>query len=496
MDNEQLSKTSSLTISALYEGIKDALSIKKSLDTTQDSLLSSIIDLEILIEFVLIDLFVCQKSVLQTKGGYESRFHTKNLLAVISEGYKLIYGFGKQQKKSIWQKLKPFLKDINNEKVKTRYIRLGNLMKEYGEKYIDHDLRNLTFHYDENMMKVYKRTADINNIDKIIQNVIKFTEILNYMMKFVQDLYRFCDWTNIKKENLEIPSIPLLGQVHSILLNVFDKNGKFLAVLNTILNNDAGKSLDKLSVTGRTLEKARDFINSNIHQKDMPEFGNMIVLQNLVMLIQFMQLDLACVLHAWLYSDNGVEGAMILRRIMVIKVAVLTHLYGYNDIEREKSIWSYCKEMTHFEDYKLLAESKKIENRLRKLTLDDKDKEKRNIYVHYVTGNIQKNISSIAKSIEELDGFKLLKDLQEMAILSKDLQVYSKHLMNSLADNEQKQRENSYKELLVKSRKFEKIIRSSHLEEKYKNEFIQQSRQMVEFFKNPIKGYSFNSIVR
>lgn len=490
MKIEELIDNVSSFIPELYKALEREIALKNSAIGSEDSLITHIRDMEIAVDFVLVDLGVSIKAVAQVKGAYEGRFHTKNLLAVLSEGYKLVYGFGNRRNKSIWGCLKKDISRFNGGKNLIVYNEITSLLNDYGDSHLDQDLRNLTLHYDDDMMKVYNKTVDIYSIDEACRNAIGFIDILKRMMEFGLDIYKEIGIAHVLLDvnEFQFPTYPLDNdRLHEVFKRVIDKDGKLENGLKTFLTTNAGKSLDTLAGTGKSIERIKGKIKELKLDDDIPEIKNVYVLGNLQMLIQFMELDLACVLHSWFNSQSEVEGVMTLRRITIIKVAVLTHLVGYEENERERSIWSSVKAMIPLEDDSLTSERIQIENIFSKLVDSKKDRDERNIYVHYIVGSKQTKLTSIADSIEHLDFFKTIKDLQLMVQLYSKIQSFSKHLMDSLGERAHNQSVESTNALLDKNNKIRNLVLMSEMDEKDKEDFLARINKMDEFIKDPLK---------
>lgn len=475
-------------IPELYKTLKLQIAIKRDSNSKELPVISHIRDMEIAVDFILVDLGVSIKAVAQIKGAYEGRFHTKNMLAVLSEGYKLIYGFGNKRRKSVWGCLKKDIVMYKNGYYLSRHNGITTLLNNFGENNLDPNLRNLTLHYDDNMMNVYQKTVSIYNIDESCRKAIDFFDILKRMMEFGNDIFRNIEVENNILDNKSVvyPSYPLDNdRLHRIFKNIIDKDGRLENGLKSFLSKSAGKSLDIVAGTSKSIDKIKNKLEE-LKLENVPEIRNLYALNNFQMLIQFMELDLACVLNSWLNSNSEVEGAMTLRRITIIKVAVLSHLIGYEDDEKQRSIWSNIVKLIPPNDNSLITEAEQIEIDLSKLVDSKNDKDERNVYVHYIVGSKQTKLTSIADSIENLDFFKIMRDLELMVMLYPKLRDFSKHLMDFLGEQAERQRIESTNSLLEQNNKIRDLIKSSNMDENDKKHFLIQTDKMDEFIKNPL----------
>lgn len=491
MKIEELIETTASFIPELYKTLKLQIAIKRGSKENDAPIISHIRDMEIAVDFILVDLGVSIKAVAQTKGPYEGRFHTKNMLAVLSEGYKLVYGFGNRRKKSIWRCLKKDIVKYSNDEFISRYNNITTLLNNFGDSHLDPDLRNLTLHYDDNMMNVYKKTVSIYNIDDSCHSAIAFFDILKKMMEIGNDIYKDLGIEQILYDNKAVLYLtyPLDNdRLHSIFKNVIDREGKLESILRNFLSASAGKSLDVAAGTAKSIEAINNKAKELKLGNNIPEIKNLYVLNNLQMLIQFMELDLACVLDAWFNSNSEVEGVMTLRRITIIKVAVLSHLIGYEQDEKQKSIWSSILKFIPYEDNTLVSKAKQIEEDLYKLVDSKNDRDERNVYVHYVVGSKQTKLTSIAESIEHLNFFKIMRDLEMMVLLYSKLKSFLNQLMDSLGEKARNERIKSTNSLLAQNNKIRELVQSTKMDEEQKNNFLKQIDRMDEFIKDPLKG--------
>lgn len=489
MNVDELIKATASFIPELYKAMKREIALKKSSNNKKSSLLSHVRDMEIAVDFILIDLSVSIKAVSQVKGAYEGRFHIKNLLAILSEGYKLVYGFGNRRGKSIWGCLKKYISKYEGGKHLSRYNEITSSLDGFGTTHINQDLRNLTLHYDDNMMKVYQGTANIYSFDEACCNAMAFMNILKKMMEFGIDVCKGLKAEPMDVKEFQIPTYPLYNdRLHGIFKKVIDKDGGLENNLKSFLTTNAGKSLDRIAVTCKSIERIKAKAKELKIANDMPEMKDLYILSNLQMLMQFMELDLACVFYSWLISTSGIEGVMILRRITIIKVAVLSHLVGYEENEKQRSIWTLIKAMIPPEDKSIVNEVEQIEEAFLKLVDNENDRRERNVYVHYIEGSKQIKLASIADSIENLDLFKTIKDVQLMVQLYPKIQKFSKHLMNLLCEQAHARSIESTNALLTQNNKIRELILISKMEDKDKNVLLAKIDDMGEF----IKGLSNN----
>lgn len=426
---KELIDNSSNLIRDMYACLKSDILTLKQLEvrkSKQRSILCK--QLSIAVNYSLMDIGVSVKALIGSELAYEKRFHLKNLKASISESYKLIFSFGKARKKSIWNKLGIELKDTNQVIVKL-YNRITAELNDFEKSHINQDLRNLTLHYDENMMRVYEATVNINNEDTEMKSLCEYLDIL-LSMRFLVTLI---------ETNEEIPTSPqpilISPQVimNSDFEQLINKDGKLMeAVVNAI--EEAGKRIDSFADMNKSFQRIQTFIDLQAPIRvPFEELTNLKTLINAQMLLQFMIGDLAAITKAYLRSKSEEEHKMNLRRFVVIRSSTLVHLYGYNDDEKDKSIWKLLMSFLPQSDYWLIEECKKVENQLQNLVTDSVDKEERALYVHLI--NNSNSTFGVPDTINAIDAINVISEVIEvndLLIIMKRVRDWLNHIMEVL----------------------------------------------------------------
>lgn len=152
--------------------------------------LKGILDASLVLDFINLDLCAAYRQYLSTElsAKYEKRQAMTKINVVMSEGYKKIYGFeGDNRKSSYW---------VNQ--IKTVVDFLGGLDKEYKEiedkliafknkGVLNRDMRDLAVHYDTTPMKVYKMLSELS-AEEVSKRCIDFYDLLNKVTTFVTRL--------------------------------------------------------------------------------------------------------------------------------------------------------------------------------------------------------------------------------------------------------------------------------------------------------------------
>ena len=139
-------------------------------------------------------------------------------------------------------------------------------------------------------------------------------------------------------------------------------------------------------------------------------------------------------------------------------------------------------------DKAIFNEAEQIERDFSKLVDSENDRKERNVYVHYIVGSKQIKLASIADSIENLDFFKTIKDMEQMVLLYPKLQKFSKNVMDALGEKVHRQSLESTNALLEQNNKNRELVQSSEMDEKDKQELLASIDKMDEFIRDPLKN--------
>ena len=466
--NELIDNSNNL-IRDMYVCLKSDILTLKQLEVRK-SMQRSILckQLSIAVNYSLMDIGVSIRALIGSELAYEKRFHLKNLKASISESYKLIFNFDKARKKSIWNKLGIELKDTN-QVVEELYNKITAGLNDFEKAHINQDLRNLTLHYDENMMRVYEATVNINNEDTEMKSLCEYLDIL-LSMRFLVTLI---------ETNEEIPTShqPIIINQQVIMNSDFEqlinKDGKLMeAVVNAI--EESGKRIDSFADMNKSFQRIQTFMDLQapirIH---FEELTNLKTLINAQMLLQFMIGDLAAITKAYLQSKSEEEHKMNLRRFVVIRSSTLVHLYGYNDDEKDKSIWKLLMSYMPQSDYSLIEECKRVENQLQNLVTESVDKKERALYVHLV--NNRNSTFGVPDTINAIDAINVISEVIEvndLLIIMKRVRDWLNHIMEVLCKEAKELRLESERKIEGKFDDMINIITHSNLPEKQKKQLL------------------------
>ena len=77
-----------------------------------------------------------------------------------------------------------------------------------------------------------------------------------------------------------------------------------------------------------------------------------------------MRYDLICSINSYLNACSNAERSISFMRAYRIEISALSHLYGYNDEYKEKSIWNKMKSISEFKSIPLSDQIERALNAL------------------------------------------------------------------------------------------------------------------------------------
>ena len=187
---ERLIKETSATIGVLYSTIQEDLSILEACDEEVSPLLKLTRELRMNTSYVLVDLHSAMHSLFTSEKPIEKRFHLMFTSADMLECYKLLYNFGKKRKYTVWSKIGKVVrgvyeerKDAHSELLLKLYEAVTTMLQAIGDTQ-EKDSRDLTYHYDDVLLNVYRCILKFDSEEKLMERVIKFIDVTRSMLFF------------------------------------------------------------------------------------------------------------------------------------------------------------------------------------------------------------------------------------------------------------------------------------------------------------------------
>ena len=429
----------------LYATITEDASVLRNCDTTIPLLLREVVELRMNVKFILVDLQTIMRSCFETDKAYEKRYHLKNLYAGMLEGYKLLYGFDNIRKRTVWARIGENLQTAiqGNQalygEIKASYDEITQRLQRIEATKTEQDDRNLTYHYDDDLLLVYRLTLKTDSEEKAAEKYIAFMKILLAVLELGNRIEI--------AEAMTGRILPKGFALHDdIALMIVQKVAESMSthpqlegMLSTTVERGA-KQLDIYADYKRGVIRIEDYIARNIRVKlEIPEFGIVKQLLDVQMLISFMMADMATILHSFISTGSKVEYPLLLRRLTISRVSTINHLISYHE-DVSDSMWSRIITIIPNNNQELLDEAEKILLVLKNLRKPG-DRDKRALYVHLIDNHkYHSNVPDIVNSLEDVTILLELQYSQEVVKMCGRISSFITKLMNALSKQVRKSR--------------------------------------------------------
>ena len=169
------------------------------LSNTDLDKIATLLKFRMLVGFISLDLTIATRNYMQSEYQYEAIFSLRQFYVVINEGFKKIYHFPLNEKgeqnpnnriNSMWIKeIGEIINKQPNETIRTAYKRLTSSLDDYYDSHFQDikDIRNLSIHYDEDLLKVYEKLGQLNG-ETTIKKFMPFYQILTQLFIFSHDV--------------------------------------------------------------------------------------------------------------------------------------------------------------------------------------------------------------------------------------------------------------------------------------------------------------------
>lgn len=176
--------------------------------------IKNLLEYRLFIGILTLDLCTATLIYLRANFQYERLYSARQIVIIISEGYKKIYNFVSENKEgdlvtkyrnnSFWIKEIGHVIKFDLPNYQTQY----KLITEQLDKYLEVNFetlkttRDLSIHYDKEPIKVYNMLSELN-IEETFKKMIPFLNILNEMFAFTAELNQgyLNKSENVKKQN-------------------------------------------------------------------------------------------------------------------------------------------------------------------------------------------------------------------------------------------------------------------------------------------------------
>ena len=160
--------------------------LKLALPKNEESI-SDILSLHMHVLYLIMDLSVVYRMYLFALIPHEERFAIQQLNVIMVEGYKRLYGFNTHIKDSFFYKINPISNTITSTDcdgykiVEQKLIDLGNSSN------LDKDARDISVHYDPDVLKVYDMLVAID-AEETSKKVVSCLAVLNSLTSYLKSV--------------------------------------------------------------------------------------------------------------------------------------------------------------------------------------------------------------------------------------------------------------------------------------------------------------------
>lgn len=363
-----------------YETLKVNIDKKKSTNT--ENLHFALMSLSVYSQFINIELLAVLRSCFRATCLFERRYNLKFVNIIMLEGYKHLYGYKNNRRKSLWYKFKPLLNVIDDDEFKKDYLALNNKIKEFGEKNVTNkDQRDFAIHYDDEPLAVYKMLIDLSEEEEVLR-VFKFWDLLAEVSSFTLKYQNKYKVDVIIKSNI-YPKTPL----PSVFYNLFEnKKMEFYISLEKHIENQS----DKLNYFVK-LQEFPVFLRNNfndIGDDYLFYIDKLIEVIKVSIQLLYLYIDLASATRAFIISENVLEKQIAMKQMNIITYEGFNKLYG---VKEEKEL-TFFKLYLHpiidmVDDEVIVIKLSQLEKDLNSYEIELKSKEnQRHMSVHYDNG--------------------------------------------------------------------------------------------------------------
>lgn len=377
------------------------------------------------IDFVYINVCISGLAALKADNVHAKRYHWKNVVAAISEGFKYIYNFkGSERKTLVWY-LKTILHDSGVEipEISESFTVLQVLLEKFRADWNGKVMRDIALHYDKSAEKLISETMAITDEDPyasllsdylLIMNILHAICTIGYRQSLIDNNFSFSD--------VDLNETGLLGndERHKNAIQALLKGKKFKYSIEKYLD-EYGKRFQDSIESFEKIQKGYEFLGVKKGEKSSNgQLEKFYQLNNLYSLVMYSMLDLLSVTDSYLSSDTEIEAALNMRYFLIIKTSVLTQIVGYTEEEASVSLWCEMKLLIPESDEQLHDLADKLESCLKESVQNQNIKMVRAKLVHLTffknkPGDV-KEILSVLDTFDPLSEFYKVLDLIKLLV--------------------------------------------------------------------------------
>lgn len=368
------------TILGTREAILEAISEQDN-DNAILNLALVVLDSMLAENEIIYDVSSSLNALLKATDDYTKRYYMQILNLCFWETCQLLVGEDGNEY-GLLTRLEKLTKEINQAGCQFIIKHIIDDINEFQRKYTDKSLRNVTRHYDV-PTKIYEYQKKLTNIDFFAKGTSQLIAIrmeMSVVSSFLLNLLALPIKSTLRNEALvQRGDVDLRGMFNDAIFKAFRKKN-LEKIVQQVLSKGQ-KTLDDRYRLYRNCGNVTKFLEERCGQ--IPDgFKIMESLLLLRMETLYLKYDIACSVWGYLNASSDMERSQNLRLIHITKQAALTHIYGYNEEFRAKSLWVRIQALEEVDNETL--NTRKVEESLKKLTGNlEGDRNNSNIFAHY-----------------------------------------------------------------------------------------------------------------
>jgi uncharacterized membrane-anchored protein YhcB (DUF1043 family) len=400
------------------------------------ALYSNTVDLFVGSHFIMHELISSLRCLLTTTTVYEKRYHIQNINLCLCEAYGYLVEDNKHSM-GVWHLLRSGILDLDSIELNLCIDKIDKELSVLKSEFCDIEMRNITAHYD-NPIRMYSMNSRIIEEDEYCNAVSQymlihshFTQISMQMFDIVRRFVRSKTSIDTKK-TVSPPIFDIKGFAEDYMADKLASN-ELLSNLSEESLIKISESIDYLYRHHLSYEELKKYIATQ--KVSFPVSAEILYQLILIrIMVGLMRCDLTCAIRAYINSKSRVERSLQLRKVYMIEVSALTHLYGYNPKRRFNSLWEKLNKINICP-----AENEKavLQEKLDELT-SKLNNARRDLYTHFREGERL----NIVQRYDVYKGMNQSEELHKILILfelCKKIEDYTLAIVKRIEQKEEQQ---------------------------------------------------------
>ena len=498
---DNLIMNASKTIEDLFAKVNADNKLLNRCNDQVSAVLRLMLELRRDIRFVLIDLLTSLRACLNATTAFEKCYHIKNLEGIRVEGYQLLCGYGKEKEDAIWSLVGIELQRCQTEAKEERFLKayeglvhvydqITEAFKNIAASDEERTSRNLTYHYDDELLLVYKQLTKVRETgeDIPVKLVVPWMDALLMIVMLCETIENVED-----AQGHKLPGNPLYSDFHVdvMALHLYKKMAETFAKTERLkegleLPLKEMDRIDWAAMEKQKLLKLNDLLLEKTQVEETPKvLTDLKYLLNIDILVRIIFADVAAIMKAFLKSDTDIEHALNLRRLVISKVSALGHLVGYN-VEKQNALWATIEASIPTCEIMLKQEAQSIRQDLESL-VNDQDVVRRALYVHLMDRySHESNVPEIIANLEGVDLMVEFNSITKLISVLGRIKKFLTPLFKAIEKVEDRKARKTDAEFRAFMREFRGLTNKPNTTadvKKFINESADQIEKMMESFK-------------